>query len=149
MGLNVFFFSSAVVTGALTSLHCPPAELSPSSGFLTALSPSAPSSGKVQPRREPRRTFQTASGRSLANPTRPPSNGASAPDGQHGVDLPDEVPQLVHDLLQLLVLLLELLQRETNGAIADHVKDSRQILIREGMIHFTWIINNSEPLPPP
>lgn len=33
----------------------------------------------------------------------------SAANGQHGVDLPDEVPQLVHDLLQLLVLLLQLL----------------------------------------
>lgn len=33
----------------------------------------------------------------------------SAPDCQHGVDLPDEVAQLVHDLLQLLVLLFQLL----------------------------------------
>lgn len=33
----------------------------------------------------------------------------SAPDSQHGVDLPDEVAELVHNLLQLLVLLLELL----------------------------------------
>lgn len=41
-------------------------------------------------------------------PWRP--SGVSAPDGQHGVDLPDEVSQLVHDLFKLLVLLLELLQ---------------------------------------
>lgn len=34
---------------------------------------------------------------------------SSASDGQHGVDLPDEVAELVHDLLQLLVLLLQLL----------------------------------------
>ena len=34
----------------------------------------------------------------------------SAPDSQHGVDLPDEVAELVHNLLQLLILLLELLQ---------------------------------------
>lgn len=39
----------------------------------------------------------------------------SAPDGQHGVDLPDEVSQLVHDLFKLLVLLLELLQGNTRN----------------------------------
>lgn len=33
----------------------------------------------------------------------------SAPDSQHGVDLPDEVAELVHDLFQVLVLLLQLL----------------------------------------
>jgi len=36
----------------------------------------------------------------------------SAPDSQHGVDFPDEVAELVHDLLQLLVLLLQLLQEK-------------------------------------
>lgn len=33
----------------------------------------------------------------------------SAPDSQHGVDLPDEVSELVHNHLQLLVLLFEFL----------------------------------------
>ncbi len=33
----------------------------------------------------------------------------SAPDSQHGVDLPDEVSELVHNHLQLLILLFEFL----------------------------------------
>lgn len=36
----------------------------------------------------------------------------STPDSQHGVDLPDEVTELVHDLLQLLILLLQFLREE-------------------------------------
>lgn len=41
----------------------------------------------------------------------------SAPDSQHGVDLPDEVAELVHDLLQLLILLLQFLWEDERRKI--------------------------------
>lgn len=62
---------------------------------------------------------------------------------------------MVHDLFQLLVLLLELLHGEKKGTIGDHVNDFRPscqrdgVLVREGIILFTWLINNLHPLPTP
>lgn len=119
----MFFFPSAVITGALTSLLFPSSSGRFVDFFRVLICPPHPRvpqfspPGKVQPRREPCRTFQSASPQSLPPPHPTPTsfNYASAPDGQHGVDLPDEVPQLVHDLFQLLVLLLELLQGEKDG----------------------------------
>lgn len=86
-------------------------------------SPLSPLQILLQPS-ELSRTLQFSPSVPAPSPT--PFTGASAPDGQHGIDLPDQVPQLVHDLLQLLVLLLELLQGETERTNADRVK------------HFTW-----------
>ena len=40
-----------------------------------------------------------------------------APHCKHGVDLPDEVPELVHYLFELLVLLSELLQMRKEKCI--------------------------------
>lgn len=129
----MFFFPSAVITGALTSLLFPSSSGRFIDFFRVLIPPPTPRvpqfspPGKVQPRREPCRTFQSASLRNpYPHPTPPPSI----------------MPQLLTASMELISQMrflswsmicfscwffcLSFCKERKTGTIADRVNDFRQ-----------------------